>query len=106
MSLHDHDRNRNDPYAPPTNRPYEMDSGGGSSKAGLIAGLAVARSVRLHPCRRVDGKRSRGGRRPPAVTAPATDPAANTGREPVGNSAAEHGNGRGRASGGTGTVTC
>ncbi|MFW5654612.1 MAG: hypothetical protein ACOCYW_03060 [Roseicyclus sp.] len=41
MSLHDYDRNRHDPYAPPGHRPYEMGPAPRSSKGGLIAAVLL-----------------------------------------------------------------
>jgi hypothetical protein len=82
MSLHDHDRNRYDPYAPPTSRPYEMDSGGGTSKAGLIAALLLIVLFGFILVGGSMGSDPAADDATPAVTAPATDPAANTGANP------------------------
>jgi hypothetical protein len=82
MSLHDYDRIRNDPYAPPTNRSYEMGSGGGSSKAGLIAGLLLLILFGFILVGGWMGSDPAADDAPPAVTAPANDPAVNQGANP------------------------
>jgi hypothetical protein len=83
MSLHDYDRNRRDPYAPPSNRTYEMDAAGGPSKGGLIAAVLL---IALFGFILVAGWNS-GGPAPdgaaPTMTAPATDPVTGLGGDPA-----------------------